>query len=45
MGIRRKIGAILYYTVARHLPPSYAGLKLGQTGLRRLCGDAFMDEE
>lgn len=38
MGIKRKIGAVLYYTVAQHLPPSYSGLRLGQTGLRRFCG-------
>lgn len=28
--IRRKIGALLYYSFAKHLPPSYSGLKLGQ---------------
>ncbi len=42
MGIKRKIGAILYYTVAKHLPPSYSGLKLGQTGLRRFCGKLML---
>ena len=36
--IKRKIGAVLYYTVARHLPPSYSGLKIGQTAIRRFCG-------
>lgn len=42
MGIKRKIGAILYYTVAQHLPPSYSGLRLGQTALRRFCGKLML---
>lgn len=36
--IKRKIGALLYYAVAKHLPPSYSGIRLGQTALRRFCG-------
>lgn len=36
--IRRKIGALLYYIIAQHLPPSYSGLKIGQLQLRRFCG-------
>lgn len=36
--IRRKIGALLYYMIAQHLPPSYSGLKIGQLQLRRFCG-------
>ena len=36
--IKRKIGALLYYTVARHLPVSYSGLKVGQKALRGFCG-------
>lgn len=36
--IKRKIGAILYYIIAQHLPPSYSGLKIGQLQLRRFCG-------
>ena len=36
--MKRKIGGLIYYTVARHLPPSYSGIRLGQTALRRLCG-------
>lgn len=36
--IKRKIGALLYYTVAQHLPASYSGFKIGQTQLRRFCG-------
>lgn len=40
--LKRKIGALLYYLVAKHLPPSYSGIKLGQTGLRRLCGKMML---
>lgn len=36
--IKRKIGAILYYIIAQHLPPSYSGLEIGQLQLRRFCG-------
>lgn len=35
---KRKIGALLYYTVARHLPVSYSGFKVGQKALRGFCG-------
>lgn len=41
--IKRKIGAALYYLIARHLPPSYSGIKLGQTGLRRCCGKMMLN--
>lgn len=40
--IKRKIGALLYYSIARHLPPSYSGLKIGQTALRRFCGKLML---
>jgi len=36
--LKRRLGALLYHTVAKHLPPSYSSLKLGQTALRRFCG-------
>ena len=42
MGIKRKIGALVYYTLAQHMPPSYSGLKLGQTVLRRFCGKLML---
>ncbi|MBQ8752008.1 MAG: acyltransferase [Clostridia bacterium] len=32
------MGALLYHTVAKRLPPSYSSLRLGQTALRRFCG-------
>lgn len=38
MNIKRKIGALLYYTIAQHLPPSYAGIQVGQKQLRGFCG-------
>lgn len=40
--LSRKIGAILYYSVAKHMPPSYSGIKLGQTTLRRFCGKLML---
>ena len=40
--LKRKIGAIFYYLVAKHLPPSYSGLKIGQTELRRFCGKLML---
>lgn len=35
---KRKIGALLYYSIARHLPVSYSGVQLGQKALRGFCG-------
>lgn len=42
--ISRKIGALVYYSLARHLPPSYSGLRIGQTALRRFCGKLMLRE-
>lgn len=42
MNIKRKIGAVVYYFFARHLPPSYAGLNLGQRRIRALCGKLML---
>lgn len=36
--ICRKLGALLYYPLAKHLPASYSSVRIGQTQLRRLCG-------
>lgn len=41
--IKRKIGAIIYL-VAKHMPPSWSSLKLGQNQLRRLCGKLMLSE-
>lgn len=40
--IKRKIGALLYYGAAKHLPASYSGIKLGQTAFRRFCGKLML---
>lgn len=40
--IKRKIGALVYYLIAKHLPPSYSGIQVGQTALRRLCGKLML---
>ena len=42
--LKRKIGALLYYTIAKHLPPSYSGIKMGQTVLRRFCGKLMLKD-
>ena len=42
MKFRRKLGAVLYYGLARHLPPSFSGFKFFQTPLRRLCGKLML---
>ena len=38
----RKMGALLYYTVAKHLPPSTSGIKIGQKALRGFCGKLML---
>ena len=40
--IKRKIGALFYYSFAKHLPPSYSGIKLGQKKLRSFCGKLML---
>lgn len=40
--MKRKIGAILYYSIAQHLPVSYSSVRLGQTALRRFCGKLML---
>lgn len=42
MSFKRKIGGLLYYSIAKHLPRSYSGFKIGQTGLRRFCGKLML---
>ena len=42
--VKRKIGAALYYTVGRRMPPSWSGIRMGQTAARRLCGKLMLDE-
>ncbi len=43
MKIRRKIGALIYYLYAQHLPRSYSSVKLGQVWLRRFCGKMMLE--
>ncbi len=38
----RKIGALLYYGLAKHLPPSSSGIRIGQKAFRRLCGKLML---
>jgi len=38
MMIKRKLGGLLYYMIAQHLPRSYSGIKLGQKQFRAFCG-------
>ena len=33
-----KTGKLIYYALAKHLPPSFSGIKLGQKTLRAFCG-------
>jgi len=40
--IKRRIGALIYYTLAQHLPRSYSKIKIGQTTLRRVCGKLML---
>ena len=40
--VSRKIGALIYHSVAKRLPPSYSSLKLGQNILRRFCGKLML---
>lgn len=40
--IFRKIGAVVYYTVAKHMPPSYSGIQIGQKYLRGICGKMML---
>ena len=38
----RKIGALLYYGCAKHLPPSFSGIHIGQKVLRGFCGKLML---
>ena len=42
MSFKRRVGGLLYYMLAKHLPRSYSGIQLGQTALRRLCGKLML---
>ena len=40
---KRRLGALLYYTIAKHLPVSYSSVRIGQTALRRFCGRLMLE--
>lgn len=42
MNIKRKLGSLIYYTLAKHMPRSTSGLKIGQTHFRRFCGKLML---
>lgn len=43
MNVKRKLGGLLYYCFAMHLPRSYSGFRVGQTQLRRICGKLMLE--
>ena len=40
--ISRKIGALIYYSFAKHLPPSTSGIRIGQKAIRGFCGKLML---
>ena len=40
----RKIGALLYYSIAKHLPPSSSGIRIGQRAIRAFCGKMMLKQ-
>ena len=42
--VKRKLGALIYALIGKHLPPSWSGLHLGQTAVRRFCGRLMLAE-
>ena len=38
----RKIGALIYYSTAIHLPVSYSGIQIGQRAFRAFCGKLML---
>ena len=40
--LSRKIGAIIYYFFAQHLPSSTSGLKIGQKAILAFCGKLML---
>lgn len=43
MPVKRKLAALIYHLVAKHLPRSYSGISIGQTKLRRFCGKMMLE--
>lgn len=42
--IRRKLGALLYYSIGIHMPPSWSGVHVGQTAFRGFCGKLMLSD-
>lgn len=42
--LSRKIGAVLYYAVGRHLPVSTSGIQIGQRPFRAFCGKLMLKQ-
>ena len=40
--ISRKIGGLLYYSIAKHLPASCSGIRIGQKSFRAFCGKLML---
>lgn len=40
--LNKCIGLLLYYLLAKHLPPSFSFIKLGQKQIRALCGKLIL---
>ncbi len=40
--IAEKFGKLIYYLFAKHLPPSFSGIKIGQKSLRAFCGKLIL---
>lgn len=40
----RKLGAILYYSVAKNLPASTSGIQVGQRSIRAFCGKLMLKQ-
>jgi maltose O-acetyltransferase len=38
----RKIGALIYYSFAKFLPPSFSGIQIGQRAIRAFCGKLML---
>lgn len=43
MNMKRKVGGLVYYSLAQFLPRSHSGIKLGQVWLRRWCGKMMLE--
>lgn len=43
MNVKRKIGAVIYHTLAKHLPRSYSGFRMGQRKIRQFCGHLMLE--